>query len=55
MMRVTKSVRIFKVISFDHIHRELNSNTHILSKMGVGLELGQIYYEEYLEEEVLVS
>lgn len=42
-------------ISFDHIDMELNSNDDILSKMGVGLELGQIHYEKYVHKEVLVN
>ena len=45
MIRVMEMTRIFRVISFDHIHRELNSKVDKLSKMGVVLQIGQIHYE----------
>lgn len=55
MIRAMEPIKIFRVISFDHIDRELNSKADILSKIGVGLQLGQIHYEEYLQGEVLVN
>lgn len=41
-------IKIFGVISFYHIHSELNSKAKRLYKMGVGLQLGEIYYGKYL-------
>ena len=55
MIRVMDLIRIFRVISIDHVHWELNSKVGILSKMRVNLQLGQIHYEEHLQGEMLVN
>lgn len=55
MIRVMELIIIIKVISFDHIHKELNSKDDILSKMGVGLQVCEQNYEEYMQGEVLVN
>jgi len=55
MIRVMERIRIFRVISFNHIHRELNSKDDKISKMRVDLQLAQIHYEEYLQGEVLCN
>jgi hypothetical protein len=50
--QVKENSRIFNLISFSHVYRELNTIVDSLSKVGLNLLGGMLYLEDFVEDDV---